>query len=83
MNRTLMRHGVAAMVALWIGTAGCGQTGTRLLRSRVRFLRFEGPVAAARYPMPICRKYARLRLAIGSGLSNGAGYMSCSTMAQP
>ena len=32
------------------------------------------------YPMPISRKYWRVRLAMGNGLSSGAGNMSCSTM---
>ena len=33
------------------------------------------------HPIPILLKYSRVRLAIGSGLSKGAGYRSCSTIA--
>src|SRR5438128_990177 len=33
--------------------------------------------------MPFRRRYSRFRRAIGSGLSNGAGYRSCSTIPQP
>ena len=46
-------------------------------------LHVEPAHGAAFESRPIERRYSRVRLAIGNGLSNGAGYISCSTVAQP